>query len=83
MLFPLFFKQWPLPKKVSFLQKRGVLIGSRVKDSRKIFIYMYRDIFAEVLFSNDNPENSMESANIVKGLQSLNRYLEKDFKTTF
>jgi hypothetical protein len=83
MLFQLFFKQWPLHKKISYFQKNGVLIGSRVKDSRKIFIYMYQNHFAEVLFKSDNPEGDVESANIVKGLQNLNNHLEKDFKTTF
>jgi hypothetical protein len=83
MLFKLFFKQWPLQKQVSFIQKKGILIGTRTKDSRKIYIYMYREHFAEVIFKNDDPDSSMESANIVKGLKNLNNYLENEFKATF
>jgi hypothetical protein len=82
-MFPLFFKQWSLHKKVAFLKKKGVLIGSRTKDARKVFIYMYQDHFAEVFFQNDDPESDIENANIVKGLENLNTHLEKEFKTTF
>jgi hypothetical protein len=83
MLFKFFFKQWPLLKQVTYLKKRGILIGSRTKDARKIYIYMYQDHFAEIQFINDNPDGEIENASIVKGLKNLNSYLEKEFKTTF
>jgi hypothetical protein len=83
MFFKFFFKQWPLPKQVSYLKKKGILIGSRTREARKIYIYMYQDLFAEIQFKNDNPDSEVETANIVKGLKNLNSYLEKDFKTTF
>jgi hypothetical protein len=83
MFFKFLFKQWPLHKQVSFLKKKGILIGSRTREGRKIYIYMYRDHFAEVLFKNDNPDHEIEHANIVRGLKDLNTHLEKDFKTTF
>jgi hypothetical protein len=63
--------------------RKGILIGSRTKDARKIYIYMYRDRFAEVQFANDDPEDVVEHANIVKGLKNLNSYLENEFKTSF
>jgi hypothetical protein len=83
MFFKFLFKQWPLHKQVSYLKKKGILIGSRTKEARKIYIYMYQDHFAEILFKNDDPEGDVENANIVKGLKNLNSYLEKEFKTTF
>ena len=83
MLFKFLFKQWPLLKQVDYLRRKGILIGTRTKDARKIHIYMYREIFAEVVFKQDNPDGEVESANIVQGLKNLNSYLEKDFKTTF
>jgi hypothetical protein len=83
MFFKFLFKQWPLHKQVSYLKKKGVLIGSRTKEARKIYIYMYQDHFAEVQFKNDNPDDEVETASIVKGLQNLNNHLEKDFRTTF
>ena len=83
MFFKFLFKQWPLHKQVSYLKKNGVLIGSRTKESRKIYIYMYQDHFAEIQFKNDNPDDEVETGSVVKGLQNLNSYLEKEFKTTF
>jgi hypothetical protein len=83
MFFEFLFRQWPLRKQVSYLKRKGILIGSRTKDARKIYIYMYEDHFAEVLFKNDNPDGEVETASIVKGLENLNSYLEKEFKTTF
>lgn len=83
MFFKLFFNRWPLPKKMQFLINKGVLIGSRKKENRTIFIYMYNDFFVEVLFKNDRPGNDIESGSVVKGLENLNNYLENEFRTTF
>jgi hypothetical protein len=83
MFFKFLFRQWPLHKQVSYIKRKGVLIGSRTKDSRKIYIYMYQDHFVEIQFKNDSPEDAVENASIVKGLKNLNNYLEKEFKTNF
>ncbi len=83
MFFKLFYRRWPLPKQVDFLKRKAILIGSRTREKRKIFIYMYKDMFAEVLFQNDDPHNEAESVSIVKGLKNLNEYLENEFKATF
>jgi hypothetical protein len=83
MMFRFLFKRWPVRKQVAFLKSKGVLIGSRTKEARKIFIYMYQDLFAEVSFRHDDPNDLVESANIVKGLENLNTHLEKEFKTSF
>ena len=83
MFFNFFFKQWPLHKQVSYLRRKGILIGSRTKDARKIYIYMYHDHFAEVQFKNDDPDGEVEHASIVKGLKNLNSYLENEFRSNF
>lgn len=83
MFFKFFYKRWPLARQVEFLKKKAIFIGSRTKEARRIYIYMYRDLFAEVLFINDDPEQAPESARMVNGLNKLNDYLEKEFKTTF
>ena len=83
MFFKLFYRRWPLHKQVDFLKRKAILIGSRTRDKRKIYIYMYRDMFAEVLFQDDDPNKPPESASIVKGLKNLNDYLESEFKATF
>jgi len=59
------------------------MLGTRIKNGRKIHIYMLRDLFAEVLYKNDNSENAPESLNLLRGLNNLNEYLEREFKTSF
>lgn len=83
IFFKYFFKRWPLEKQASFLKEKGILIGSRARNDRKIFVYMYQDIFAEILFEKDNPDNKPQLASIVTGLKNLNQYLENDFRQAF
>jgi hypothetical protein len=79
----LFLKQLPLHKQVNFLKKKGIMLGTRIKEGRKIYIYMFRDLFAEILYKNDNPEESAESLKMVTGLENLNNHLENEFRTSF
>jgi hypothetical protein len=83
LLLKLFLKQLPLHKQVSFLKKKGIMLGTRIKEGRKIYIYMFRDLFAEILYKNDNPEELAESLKMVSGLDNLNNHLEQEFRTTF
>lgn len=83
MFLNLFFKHWSLTNQINFLKKKGVLIGSRTKENRKIYVYMHEDLFAEVMFKNDNPSAEVERGCVVKGLKNLNSYLENEFRTSF
>jgi hypothetical protein len=83
MIFKLLYRRWPLQKQVDFLKRKAILIGSRTREKRKVYIYMYRNMFAEVIFLQDDPNQPAESARIVKGLKNLNSYLENEFKNTF
>ena len=65
------------------MKKKGIMLGSRVKNGRKIYIYMLRDLFAEITFKNDNAEEPAEKINMLNGLKNLNSYLENEFKTSF
>jgi hypothetical protein len=58
-------------------------LGTRVKDGRKIYIYMLRELFVEVIYANDNVDETPERLNILNGLKNLNSYLEREFKTSF
>jgi hypothetical protein len=44
---------------------------------------MHNDLFAEIIYKNDDPQSEVEHGNIVRGLQNLNTYLEKEFRTSF
>lgn len=83
MILKFFFKQMSLQKQANFLKKKGIMLGTRLKDGRRIYIYMLRDLFVEVLFKNDNVNDNAEKLNMLEGLNSLNEYLEKEFKASF
>ena len=70
-------------KQVNYLKKKGIALGTRLKGGRKIYIYMLSDLFVEVFYRNDNSEDTPEKLNVLKGLNSLNEYLEKEFRTSF
>lgn len=72
-----------MTKQVSYLKKKGVGLGTRMKDGRKIYIYMLRDLFVEVLYVDDSSENNPEQLNIISGVLNLNKHLEKEFRNTF
>ncbi len=83
MILKFFFKHLSLHKQIDYLKKKGVMLGVRTKNNRKIFTYMLNDLFVEVLYKNDNANDDAEKVNMLKGLKNLNSYLEKEFKTSF
>jgi len=83
MLLKLIFRQFPMHKQVGFLQKNGIMLGTRTKNGRRIHIYMYRSLFVEVLYKNDNAHEPAEQVNMLSGLKNLESYLESEFKTSF
>lgn len=74
------FNRMSLVNKVGYLKKKGVMLGTRLKDGRRMYIYMFSELFIEVLYKNDNQNNEPERLTILKGLDNLNQYLEKEFK---
>jgi len=83
MIFRFFFSRLSLEKQVTYLKKKGIALGTRLKGGRKIYIYMLSDLFIEVFYKNDNADESPEKLNMLKGLKSLNDYLANEFKTSF
>jgi hypothetical protein len=83
MILKFFLKQLSSQRQVNFLKKRGIMLGTRMKDGRKIYIYMLRDLFVEVTYKNDNVDEAPEKLNMLNGLKNLNSYLEREFKTSF
>lgn len=80
MLLKLFFKRLSLTNQASFMKRRGIILGTRTKDGRQIYIYMVNNLFAEIKYENDNPRNKVETLVMIEGLKKLNRYLEKDLR---
>lgn len=83
MILKFFFKQMSLQKQVNFLKKRGIMLGTRLKAGRRIYIYMLRDLFIEVLYKDDSVNETAERLTMLDGLSNLNDYLEKEFKASF
>lgn len=83
MLYKLIFKNLSESRKLSFLREYGITLGVRVRENRKVFIYMVKDFFVEVLYRDDNSEGEAERMNVFDSLKGLNSYLENEFKKAF
>lgn len=62
------------------MKKRGIMLASRKKNGRQVYIYMFRSVFAEVIFKEDDPEKEAESLLLINGLKKLNQHLEDETK---
>jgi len=83
MLLKFFFSRMSLAKQVTYLKKNGIVLGTRLKDSRQVHIYMLKDFFIEVVYKNDNMEGEAETLTMLRGLENLNQYLEREFRASF
>ena len=83
MILQWLFNRFSESKKIDYIRKKGIMLGSRVKEGRMVYIYMLRDFFVEVMFLHDNIEMSPEKLVIYSSLDSLNDKLEKEFRQAF
>ncbi len=83
MLHRFFFNRLSLEKKVKHLHLKGVALGSRMKDGRQIHMYMLRNLFIEVVYTDDKTYLAPEKVNILNGLTNLHQYLETEFRNRF
>ena len=81
-LFKLGFKYFPLTKQLDYLREYGVMLGSRMRDDRKILLYIVKDTFVEVMYKNDNIGKEIERLEVFKNLSRLNQYLKNEFNAT-
>lgn len=82
-LFKWGFKYFSLTKQLDYLREHGVMLGSRMRNDRKVFLYMVKSTFVEVMYKNDSIEKEAERLEVFNNLNHLNQYLEKEFKTSF
>jgi len=83
MFFKLAFKYFSTAKKMEVLREGGVMLGTRVRNGRKVYLYMLKDFFVEVLYQDDNLDMEAERLETFSSLDNLNNYLEREFKTAF
>lgn len=81
MITKFFFKRLSVVSQANFMKKRGISLGSRWKDGRYIFMYMFRDLFVEIMFVQDNPENDPENVTVISGIEEFNKRLEEEIRT--
>ncbi len=77
MLLRLIFKRLSINRQASFMKSRGIVLGTRKKDGRQAYLYMVNNLFAEILYENDNPRMKVEALVVVHGLDKLTQHLEK------
>jgi len=83
MFFKLVFKYFSTAKKMDVLREEGVMLGSRVRGGRKVYLYMLKDFFVEVVYQGDNLDLEGERVETFSNLDNLNSYLEKEFRAAF
>ena len=81
MLLQLIFRNLPTSLQVNLLKNSGTLVGSRLKANRYLYLYMFRDFFAEILFKNDNADEPVENLMIFSNIKTLNNHLESDLRS--
>ena len=83
MLLKWAFKYFSENRKINYLREQGIMLGSRIRQGRKVYLYMIRGFFVEVMYQNDNIDMTPERLKTFTNINNLNAYLEKDFKSTF
>ena len=76
------FKYFPLIKQLEYLREYGVMLGSRMRDNRTVFLYIVKDTFVEVMYKNDNIGKEVERLEVFQNLSRLNQYLKNEFNAT-
>lgn len=83
MFLKMAFKYFSESKKLTCLREQGIMLGTREKSDRKVYLYMLKDFFVEVLYKDDNLDENVESIETFSSLDHLNSYLEREFRTAF
>ena len=83
MFVRLIFKRWSVSKQADFMKRKGIVLGTRNKGGRTSYLYMVNNLFAEVLYENDNPAMKVEKLIVINGLSKLHHHLEKELRSAF
>lgn len=82
MIGRMFFKFLSESKQVAYLQEKGTVLGTRLKNGRKAYLYMLKDFCVEVIFQHDNEDMSPERVTTFANVKEFNNYLEQEFRTS-
>lgn len=70
-------------KLAKLVKAEGRLVGELERKGRKVYTYMLKDFFVQVMFKWDNPSGEIEALEKFEDLVQLNLHLEKEFKAAF
>jgi hypothetical protein len=76
------FKYLSESNQINRLKERGIVLGTRFKNGKKVHLYLLEDFCVEVIYAN-REETSLESIKTFATVQKFNSYLENEFKTSF
>jgi hypothetical protein len=79
----LYFKSLSAAKQIATLRERGTMLGTRLKNGRKAYLYLLKDFCAEVIFQHDDAELSPEKITTFDNVKEFNSYLEREFRANF
>lgn len=65
------------------VKREGTLVGEREHKGRKVFTYLLKDFFVQVMFKSDHPSGEVEYLEKFENLIQLNLHLEREFKSAF
>jgi hypothetical protein len=74
MILKLLFKRLSAARQADIMKRRGIVLGTRNKGGRQSYLYMINNLFAEILYENDNPRMKVEALVVLDGLDKLNRH---------
>ncbi|MCK6616545.1 MAG: hypothetical protein L6Q51_02780 [Cyclobacteriaceae bacterium] len=83
MMDRLIFRLMSVRKKIDYLRDKGTVLGTRLKNGRKAYLYIIKDFCAEVIFQKDNTELSAEQIRTFANVKEFNSYLEREFRSSF
>lgn len=81
MWFKIGFRFLADKQKFELLREKGIMLGSRWRNERRVYLYMVKDFFVEVMYMRDDIDMEPEKINTFSNLDNLNAYLERDFRT--
>lgn len=83
MIGRMFFRLLSESKKVAYIHEQGTMLGTRLKNGRKAYLYMLKDFCVEVIFKQDNIDLTPERVTTFDSVKEFNNYLEKEFRAAF
>lgn len=83
MFARMFFRYLSESRQIAYLQEHGTMLGTRIKNGRKAYLYMLRDFCAEVIFKHDDTQLTAEKITTFPTVKDFNNYLEQEFKASY